>query len=97
MLGFALLWLAELPFDVLGLWWARRHGLTHGGYVTTLLGGWLSLGGQFVFLCVALAIVMGLAAARRRWWWLLAAPVFVGAGAALRVRLAVSRSRPCAR
>ena len=33
MLGFALLWLAELPFDVLGLWWARRHGLVHGGYV----------------------------------------------------------------
>ena len=77
MLGFALLWLAELPFDVLGFWWARRHGLTHGGYVTTLLGSWLSLGGQFVFLCVALAIVMWLARRFVRWWWVLAAPVFV--------------------
>ena len=77
MLGFALLWLAELPFDVLGFWWARRHGLTHGGYVTTLLGSWLSLGGQFVFLCFALAIVMWLARRFVRWWWVLAAPVFV--------------------
>lgn len=80
MLGFALVWLAQVPFTVLALWWQRRHDLTHVGYVSSVLGGWLALGGEFVSLCLALAIVIGLA--RVRWigarWWLPAAPVFVG-------------------
>jgi len=25
MLGFALVWLAELPFDLVAVWWERRH------------------------------------------------------------------------
>jgi STE24 endopeptidase len=81
MLGFALLWLAELPFAVLGLWWERRHGLMHGSYWEAIFGGWLGLGGRFVFLCLALAIVMGLARAVGDRWWLPAAPVFVGLAA----------------
>jgi STE24 endopeptidase len=76
MLGFALLWLAELPFAVLNLWWERRHGLVHGGYVEAIFGGWLALGGKFAFLCLALAIVMGLARLVGDRWWLLAAPAF---------------------
>ena len=78
MLGFAILWLAELPFTVLGLWWQRRHGLTHVGYVETVFGNWFALGGEFVFLCLALLIVMGLARLLGDRWWLPAAPVFVG-------------------
>ena len=77
MVGFALLWLAELPFDVASLWWQRRHHLTSVGYVDHIFGNWLALGSQFVFLCLALAIVMGLARLVGDRWWLPAAPVFV--------------------
>ena len=78
MLGFALVWAAQLPLAVVDLWWQRRHGLSHVGYATFVFGDWFALGGQFVFLCVALAIVMGLARRLRRNWWMLAAPAFVG-------------------
>jgi STE24 endopeptidase len=85
MIGFALVWAAELPFSILGVWWRHRYGLS-GSYVQATFGHWLALGTQFVLLCVALAIVMGFA--RVRWigdrWWLPAAPVFVG----LRILLA---------
>ena len=78
MLGFGLVWLAQIPFTVVGLWWDRRHGVSHGSYVSAVLGGWLVLGFAFVLLCVALLIVMGFARLVGRWWWLLAAPVFTG-------------------
>jgi STE24 endopeptidase len=47
-------------------------------YLAVTVGNWLALGGTFVFLCVALAIVMGLAGPLGNWWWLPAAPCFVG-------------------
>jgi STE24 endopeptidase len=78
MIGFALVWAAQLPFDVANLWWQRRHHLTHLGYFTQIFGNWLALGGQFVFLCAALAIVMGFARKLPRLWWAAAAPVFIG-------------------
>jgi STE24 endopeptidase len=79
MIGFAFVWLAELPFTVLDVWWRHRYGL-HGSYVQATVGNWFALGAQFVLLCVALAIVMNLARVRRigNRWWLPAAPVFVG-------------------
>ena len=78
MLGFCLLWLADVPLAALGLWWDRRHGVSHESYGHALFGGWLALGFGFVLLCVALGIVMGLARLVGNWWWILAAPVFVG-------------------
>lgn len=78
MLGFALVWAVELPFGVLELWWQRRHHLTSVGYASYLFGGWFALGTQFVFLCLALAIVMGFARTLGERWWLAAAPAFVG-------------------
>jgi STE24 endopeptidase len=78
MLGFSLFWLADLPFTVIGLWWDRKHGVSHESYLHATVGGWLLLGTSFIFLCVALAIVMGLARLAHDLWWLLAAPVFVG-------------------
>jgi Zn-dependent protease with chaperone function len=78
MLGFALVWLAQVPFTVLDLWWQRRHGLSNVGYATAVLGGWLGLSALFVFLCVALAVVMGLARLFGERWWIPAAPFFVG-------------------
>jgi len=77
MLGFALVWAAQLPFAVLEVWWQRRYGLS-GSYVQATIGDWLALGGKFLFLCLALAIVMGLARRIGRWWWLPAAPCFIG-------------------
>jgi STE24 endopeptidase len=77
MLGFALVWAAELPFEVLSVWWAHRYGITGIGYLDVTLGNWLALGGTFVFLCVALAIVMGFARLVGDWWWLPAAPCFI--------------------
>jgi Zn-dependent protease with chaperone function len=78
MLGFALVWAVQLPFGVVEVWWQRRHHLSHVGYASYLFGDWFALGGQFVFLSLALAIVMGLGRRLRRLWWLAAAPVFVG-------------------
>jgi STE24 endopeptidase len=77
MLGFALVWLAQLPFDVLQVWWRRHYGLG-GSYVQATVGNWLALGVEFVFLCGALAIVMGFARRVGDWWWLPAAPCFIG-------------------
>ena len=81
MIGFALVWISQLPFDVADFWWQRRHHLTHVGYVSHVLGNWLALGSQFVFLCLALLVVMGLGRLVGSWWWLPAAPVFVGLAA----------------
>jgi STE24 endopeptidase len=77
MLGFALVWAAQLPFAVLTVWWRRHNGLG-GSYVQATFGDWLALGAEFVFLCAALAIVMGLARRVGDRWWLPAAPCFVG-------------------
>jgi STE24 endopeptidase len=77
MIGFALVWAAELPFSVLDVWWRHHNGLS-GSYVQATVGNWFALGAQFVLLCAALAIVMGLARRVGDWWWLPAAPVFVG-------------------
>jgi STE24 endopeptidase len=78
MLGFALVWAAQLPLAVVHLWWQRRHGLSRVGYATFVFGDWFSLAGQFLFLCLALAVVMGLARKFHRRWWIAAAPAFVG-------------------
>ena len=82
MLGFAIVWLTQVPFDLAGLWWQRRYDVSHQGYVTHLLNSFLSLGSEFVFLCLGFAVMMGLAGAMRRWWWLVAAPAFAALGLA---------------
>jgi STE24 endopeptidase len=78
MLGLAIVWLAELPFTVLQLWWERRHGLLKVDYFSGIFGGWLALGGEFLSICLALVIVMGFAKWLGERWWLAGAPVFVG-------------------
>jgi STE24 endopeptidase len=77
MLGFAVVWLAQVPFDLVALWWERRHDVSNQGYLAWLLESFLSLGSVFLFVSAAIAIAMGLAGVTRRWWWLAAAPVFV--------------------
>ena len=75
------------------LWWERRHDLIHEGYLDGVCGGWLALGGQFVFLCVALAIVMGLARLRRQLVVAARRAGVRGRWRCFRVRLAVPRRR----
>jgi len=78
MLGLALVWLAQLPFAAVDLWWQRRHGLARVGYVEFLFGDWAALGAELLFLCLALLIVMGLARRLGRAWAFAAVPVLVG-------------------
>jgi STE24 endopeptidase len=78
MLGLAIVWLVRLPFAVVELWWQRRHEISHVGYVEFVFGDWAALGGEFLFVCLALLIVMVLAGVLGRRWWIAGAPVFVG-------------------
>jgi STE24 endopeptidase len=77
MLGFAFAWLAELPFALAAVWWQRRHGVSHQGYVASVIESFFALGATFLFVSLALLITMGIAGALKRWWWAVAAPVFV--------------------
>ena len=75
LLGFAFVWLAELPFGLAAVWWERRHHVSHQGYLTSVLVSFLGLGSAFVFVALALAVAMGLAG-RLRSWWVFATPLF---------------------
>jgi len=78
MLGFAFVWLAELPFGVAQLWWDRRHDVSDQGYLDWIVSSWLSLGGVFLFVSAAVVIAMALARPLRQLWWIPAAGVFAG-------------------
>jgi STE24 endopeptidase len=78
MLGFAILWLVQLPFTVVELWWLKDHDVVTVGYLEALLDDFLSLGGTFLSICAALLIAMGLARLIKAAWWIPAAAAFVG-------------------
>ena len=78
MLGFAIVWIAEIPFGLAAVWWERRHGISHQGYFEWLIGSFFELGPTFLFVSLALAVAMGLAGVLRRWWWAVAVPIFAG-------------------
>jgi Zn-dependent protease with chaperone function len=81
MLGLAIVWLVQVPLGLLDLWWQRRHEVSELGYVDWLVLNWFALGGEFLFVCFALLIVMGLAGPLGNWWWIPGAAVFVGLAA----------------
>jgi STE24 endopeptidase len=78
MLGFAIVWLSQVPFGLVAVWWERRHGVSHQGYFSSVLDGFLGLGSEFLFVSFALLLAMGFAKLTRSWWWALAAPLFAG-------------------
>jgi STE24 endopeptidase len=82
MLGLGIVWIVELPFTLLDVWWARRYGLTEQGYFDWALGHWLELGGTFAAVCLALLVVMFLARWLGEIWWIPGAFAFVAIGAA---------------
>jgi STE24 endopeptidase len=81
MLGFGFIWLSQLAFGLAELWWQRRHDLTETGYLDWAVSNWGVLGGEFLFVCLALLIVMGLAGPFGDRWWIPGAAVFVALGA----------------
>lgn len=81
MLGLAFVWLVGIPFRLAEHWWDRRYGLTHLGYLSWVFQDWSILAGEFLSICLALLIVMGLARWLGERWWLPGAAVFVGIGA----------------
>jgi len=82
MLALAFVWIAQLPFGLARLWWQRRHDTTEIGYLEWLADYWAIAGAQFLFISLALLIVMALAGVWRRWWWLAAAPALAAVAVA---------------
>jgi Zn-dependent protease with chaperone function len=78
MLGLGLVWLLQLPFGLAELWWQRRHDVSRASYWEVVLNGWLALGGEFLFICLAMLIVIGLARVVGDWWWLPGGLAFIG-------------------
>jgi STE24 endopeptidase len=78
MLGLALAWISQLPFQLLELWLLRRYGLWEAGYLDWFIENWIVLAAEFLFICLWLVITMGLAAILPKRWWIAATPVFVG-------------------
>ena len=70
MLGLGILWLVRLPFGFAEVWWQRRHDISRVGYGEWIIGSWFSLGSEFLFVCLAILIVMGLAGPLGDWWWI---------------------------
>jgi STE24 endopeptidase len=80
MLGFAFVWLAQLPFGVAQLWWDRRHDVSEVGYLEWVVSSFVSLGGVFILVSAAVVIAMALARPFRERWWIPGAAVFAGLG-----------------
>ena len=76
MLAFAFVWIAQLPFGLAAVWWERGHGVSTVGVVEYAIDSWFTLGGEFLFVCAAIAIVMALARPFPRTWWIPGGGVF---------------------
>jgi STE24 endopeptidase len=81
MIGFGLVWLSQLGFGLVQLWWQRRHDLTELGYFEWAFSNWAVLGAEFLFVSFALAVVMGLAGPFGDRWWIPGSAVFIALGA----------------
>ena len=78
MMGIALVWLIQLPFGIVGTWWARRNDATEVGYLEFVVGDFVGLAGEALFLCLLLLIVMGFARLLRGAWWVPGVAVIAG-------------------
>jgi len=81
MLGLGIVWLVHLPFSLAAHWWERRYEQSKLGYVDWALQDWELLAAEFLSVCLALLIVMGLARKLGERWWLPGAAVFVAIAA----------------
>jgi STE24 endopeptidase len=81
MLGLGIAWLVALPFRIAAHWWERRNDQSDLDYLGWLFDDWIVLGAEFLSVCIALLIVMGLARWLGERWWLPGAAVFVAIAA----------------
>jgi len=81
MLGLAIAWLVNVPFALAAHWWQRRWDQNDLSYLDWLFEDWATLAAQFLSICVALLIVMGLARKLGDRWWIPGAAVFVAIAA----------------
>ena len=77
MLGLGIAWLVGMPFRIAAHWWERRNDQSDLGYLDWIVGDWALLAAEFLSICLALVIVMGLARWLGERWWLPGAAVFV--------------------
>jgi len=78
---YAAAWLADLPSDLAGHWWRRRHDVSELGYLGFLVGPWSTTLGELALaaLAGATAVAAGRVLARRAWLGLWAAFVALAA------------------
>ena len=69
MMGLALVWLVQLPFGLVEVWWARRHDALEAGYLDYVIGEFFGLAGEALFICFLLLVVMAFARLLRSAWW----------------------------
>jgi STE24 endopeptidase len=81
MLGLGIIWIVHLPFRFAAHWWTRHNDQSDLGYLAWLLDDWTILAAEFLSICIALLIVMGLARRLGDRWWLPGAAVFVAIAA----------------
>ena len=81
MLGLGIVWLVALPFRIAAHWWDRRNDQSDLDYLSWLFEDWAVLAAEFLSICIALLIVMGLARWLGERWWLPGAAVFVAIAA----------------
>jgi STE24 endopeptidase len=81
MLGLGIVWLVDLPFGLAAHWWARRWDQSDLGYLDWVVEDWAILAAEFLAICFALLVVMGLARRLGDNWWLPGAAVFVAIAA----------------
>jgi STE24 endopeptidase len=69
--------IALLPFGLAAAWCERRHGVSPQSYLDLFVSTFFGLGGEFLFVCFAIAIVMGLAGVLGNRWWLVGVTALV--------------------
>src|SRR4051812_42683156 len=78
MVAFAFVWMGQLPFGLAGAWWEHRHGASKVGVLEYAIDSWFALGGQVLFVCAGIEIVMAFARPFRRVWCFPGGPVSTG-------------------
>jgi STE24 endopeptidase len=78
IVGIGLVWLAQAPFGLFEVWWARRHDALETNYADWFFGEWGALFGDALFLSATLLLVMALARLVRSAWWAPASVAVLG-------------------
>jgi STE24 endopeptidase len=78
IMGIALVWLVQLPFGLVGIWWSRKYDAVEVNYLDFVVGEFFALAGEAMFLCLLLLIVMALARLLRAAWWVPGVALIMG-------------------